>query len=61
MFDAKPGEKIRVTLLAEGSMLTAYVNDIAFTTRMYNYKGNGFGFYVQHGAADFSGMALQTE
>ncbi|MEG0640922.1 MAG: GH32 C-terminal domain-containing protein, partial [Clostridia bacterium] len=62
MVDFTAGEKYSLTLLAEDTMLTAYLNDqIAFTTRMYDLTACGFGLYAQHGTVLFENLMISDE
>ena len=54
-FDMVPDRPFRLTLLVDGSILLAYIDDrIAFSTRMYNLHGKRLGMYALHGGVHLS-------
>ena len=50
--------KARVRIIADGSAIVAYVNDVALSTRGYDLTGGFFGLVVAGGTARFSGLRL---
>ena len=58
----KAGHKMRLSIVADDTMATMYVDDqVAFTTRMYNYHGDGLALYVQHGSVTFENIRVWTD
>jgi beta-fructofuranosidase len=47
-----------VRVIADGSAIVCYVNDVALSTRGYDLTGGSFGLVVAGGAARFSGLRL---
>ncbi|MEA2255044.1 MAG: beta-fructofuranosidase [Solirubrobacteraceae bacterium] len=48
----------RIRVVVDGSAITAYVGDVALTTRGYDLDGGEFGVYAANGRARFSGVAV---
>lgn len=50
VFDMVPNRPFKLTLLVDGTILLAYIDDkIAFSTRMYNLRGKQLGIYALNG------------
>jgi beta-fructofuranosidase len=48
----------RVRIIADGSAITAYVNDVALSTRGYDHPAGSWGLVVAGGSARFSNMRV---
>lgn len=54
-----PGEKNKLLIIAEGSVLEVYVNDkIAMSARMFDFKEGCFGLYSHNTAVSFENIKL---
>jgi hypothetical protein len=47
-------------VLVKGSAITAYIGDVALTTRGYDLRGGEFGIYAANGQASFSSLAVSS-
>lgn len=55
------GQKNRVTIIVEGSVLEVYVNDkVAMSARMFDHKQGRFGLYAKDTAVKFGNIRLFT-
>ena len=54
------GGSVRIQVLVKGSAITAYVGDVALTTRGYDLSGGEFGIYAANGQASFSSLAVSS-
>jgi beta-fructofuranosidase len=55
------GRPVRLRVLAEGSVIVVYANDmVALSTRGYEHEAGEFGVFVSEGAATFSEVTLGT-
>lgn len=56
------GEQYRVRVFIQDSVVVLYVNDdLAFSARMYDYRGRRFGFFVSDGTAEFTDIQYFNE
>lgn len=54
--------KVHVELFIQDSILVAYFNDqLALSTRMFNYSGRNFGLFASDGKAKFENIKLYTQ
>ena len=54
-----PGEKNKLLLIVEGSVLEVYVNDrVAMSARMFDFKDGEIGLYAQHTSVKFEKIKL---
>jgi len=57
----KEGTDYHIKLFVQDSILEVYINDeIALSTRMFNYSGRRFGAFVSEGSADFKNIQVYT-
>jgi beta-fructofuranosidase len=49
---------VRIQVFVTGSAISAYVADVALTTRGYDLAGGEFGIYAANGSASFSNLAV---
>lgn len=55
----QPGDPITLTVLVEGTVCEVYAGDrIALSLRLYDHAAGEWGFFVQEGAARFTGTRL---
>ena len=57
----KPGEKNKMIIIAEESVLEVYVNDkVAMSARMFDFKKGNFGLYTKDTKVKFGNVKLFT-
>ncbi len=57
----EPGKENKLTIIAEGSVLEAYVNDrVAMSARMFDFKDGNFGFYSHNNGVKIKDVKLFT-
>jgi len=59
--ELQPGNDYHIKIFVEGSILEVYLNDeIALSTRMFNYSARRFGLFASEGAVVFKNIRLLT-
>lgn len=60
--DLKSGKKVKITLYIQNSILVAYFdNQVALSTRMFNYKKRNFGLFASDGSVSFENIHLWVQ
>ncbi|WP_211209338.1 GH32 C-terminal domain-containing protein, partial [Paenibacillus riograndensis] len=60
-FDFGSHSRIHFQLILEEDILCLYVNnEVAMTTRIYNFKDGHFGFFANEGAVSVQDITLKT-